>query len=127
MSIKRKSPHFAPWDADAVCRTENSWLIFYDSRVVELHLSWDLTPEQMRVFLPVAKKAGLDAIETRYSDFDEDMKSKGVITNSLYYNLLNIDELKILSILHVSLILFLFQKVPLALYFSYLYRLFVIY
>ena len=26
------------------------------------------------------------------SDFDEDMKSKGIITNSLYYNLLNIDS-----------------------------------
>ena len=26
------------------------------------------------------------------SDFDEEMKSKGIITNSLYYNLLNIDS-----------------------------------
>ena len=26
------------------------------------------------------------------SDFDEDMKSKGIITNTLYYNLLNIDS-----------------------------------
>lgn len=39
----------APWGADAVCRMENSWLIFYDDRVVELHLSWDLTPEQIAV------------------------------------------------------------------------------
>lgn len=37
----------APWGADAVRRMDNSWLIFYDDRVVELHLSWDLTPEQI--------------------------------------------------------------------------------
>ena len=36
-----------PWDADSVCRTENSWLIFYDSRVVELHASWELTEAQI--------------------------------------------------------------------------------
>ena len=49
MSIKREFHRFAPWGADAVCRTEDSWLIFYDDRVVELHLSWDLTLEQIAV------------------------------------------------------------------------------
>lgn len=39
----------APWGADAVRRMDNSWLIFYDDRVVELHLSWDLNPEQIAV------------------------------------------------------------------------------
>lgn len=39
----------APWGADAVRRMDNSWLIFYDDRVVELHLSWDLTPEQIAI------------------------------------------------------------------------------
>ena len=34
-----------------------------------------LTPRQMRSFLPEAKKAGLDAIETRYSEYDEEMTS----------------------------------------------------
>ena len=38
-----------PWGADSVIRMDNSWLIFYDDRVVELHLSWDLTPEQIAV------------------------------------------------------------------------------
>jgi hypothetical protein len=30
----------------------------------------------MRSFLPEAKKAGLDAIETRYSEYDEKMTAK---------------------------------------------------
>ncbi len=36
-----------PWDADDARRVGNSWLIFYDDRVIELHTSWDLTPEQI--------------------------------------------------------------------------------
>ena len=38
----------------------------------------NLTPEQMRKFLPEAKKAGLDAIETRYTDYDEEMTKTAV-------------------------------------------------
>jgi len=37
----------APWSAEAVRRAENSWLVFYDSRIVELHTSWELTPDQI--------------------------------------------------------------------------------
>ena len=50
----------------------------FGATAIMAHGLKDLTPEQMRVFLPVAKKAGLDAIETRYSDFDEDMTAIAV-------------------------------------------------
>ena len=36
------------------------------------------------------------------SDFDEDMKSKGIITNTLYYNLLNIDTHFIITLTNSS-------------------------
>ena len=38
----------------------------------------DLTPEQMRIFLPEAKEAGLDAIETFYSEFDEEKTATAI-------------------------------------------------
>ncbi len=50
----------------------------YGAAAVLAHGLKDLTGEQMREFLPVAKKAGLDAIETRYSDFDEEMTATAI-------------------------------------------------
>lgn len=35
------------WNAEDARRTENSWLLFYEDRVVELHVSWDLTEAQI--------------------------------------------------------------------------------
>ncbi len=37
----------ALWNAEDARRTENSWLLFYEDRVVELHASWDLTEAQI--------------------------------------------------------------------------------
>ena len=45
----------------------------FGATAIMAHGLINLTTEQMRDFLPEAKSAGLDAIETRYSDYDEDM------------------------------------------------------
>ena len=45
----------------------------FGATAIMAHGLIDLTPEQMRSFLPEAKIAGLDAIETRYSEYDEEM------------------------------------------------------
>ena len=50
----------------------------FGATAIMAHGLKDLTPEQMRDFLPLAKKAGLDAIETRYSDFDEEMTATAI-------------------------------------------------
>ncbi len=50
----------------------------YGATAIMAHGLKDLTTDQMRVFLPAAKKAGLDAIETRYSDFDEEMTATAI-------------------------------------------------
>ena len=48
----------------------------FGATAIMAHGLISLTPEQMRSFLPEAKKAGLDAIETRYSEYDEEMTAK---------------------------------------------------
>ena len=50
----------------------------FGATAIMAHGLKDLTPKQMRDFLPVAKKAGLDAIETRYSDFDDEMTATAI-------------------------------------------------
>ncbi len=45
----------------------------YGATAIMAHPLLNLTPEEMEVFLPEAKEAGLDAIETRYTEFDEKM------------------------------------------------------
>ena len=50
----------------------------FGATAVMAHGLKDLTKEQMKEFLPAAKRAGLDAIETRYSDFDEEMTETAV-------------------------------------------------
>ena len=42
------------------------------------HPLLNLTPEEMEEFLPEAKKAGLDAIETRYTEFTEEMTNTAI-------------------------------------------------
>ena len=50
----------------------------YGATAIMAHGLLNLTADQMREFLPEAKKAGLDAIETRYSDYDEEMSATAV-------------------------------------------------
>lgn len=45
----------------------------YGATAIFAHPLLNLTPEEMEIFLPQAKEAGLDAIETRYTEFDEKM------------------------------------------------------
>lgn len=47
-----------------------------DAIAVLAHPFLNLKEEELRVFLPQAKKRGLDAIETMYSDYDENMTEK---------------------------------------------------
>ena len=50
----------------------------FGATAIMAHGLKDLTVKQMKEFLPVAKRAGLDAIETRYSDFDEEMTAAAI-------------------------------------------------
>ena len=50
----------------------------FGAAAVMAHGLLNLTPEQMRDFLPEAKNAGLDAIETRYSEYDENASALSV-------------------------------------------------
>lgn len=50
----------------------------FGATAIMAHGLISLTREQMRSFLPEAKKAGLDAIETRYSDYDEEMTATAI-------------------------------------------------
>ena len=45
----------------------------FGAAAIMAHPLLNLTEEEMREFLPEAKKAGLDAIETNYTEFDEKM------------------------------------------------------
>ncbi len=45
----------------------------YGATAIMAHPLLNLNEEQLQVFLPEAKEAGLDAIETRYSKFDDSM------------------------------------------------------
>ncbi len=50
----------------------------YNATAIMAHPLLNLTPEEMEVFLPEAKEAGLDAIETQYTEFDEEMTRTAV-------------------------------------------------
>ena len=50
----------------------------FGATAIMAHGLINLTPKQMRDFLPEAKKAGLDAIETHYSDYDEEMTAAAI-------------------------------------------------
>ena len=50
----------------------------YGATAIMAHGLINLTAGQMRDFLPEVKKAGLDAIETRYSDYDEEMTATAI-------------------------------------------------
>ena len=45
----------------------------YRATAIMAHPLLNLNEEQLQVFLPEAKEAGLDAIETHYSKFDDSM------------------------------------------------------
>lgn len=45
----------------------------YGATAIMAHPLLNLNEEQLRIFLPEAKEAGLDAIETHYSKFDDSM------------------------------------------------------
>ena len=45
----------------------------YGATAIMAHPLLNLNEEQLQVFLPEAKEAGLDAIETHYSKFDDSM------------------------------------------------------
>lgn len=45
----------------------------FGATAIMAHPLLNLTPEEMRRFLPEAREAGLDAIETAYTEFDEEM------------------------------------------------------
>lgn len=51
----------------------------FGATAIMAHGLINLTPKQMRDFLPEAKKAGLDAIETHYSDYDEEMTATAIL------------------------------------------------
>ncbi len=50
----------------------------FGATAIMAHPLLNLTPEEMLEFLPQAKDAGLDAIETRYTEFDEEMTKTAV-------------------------------------------------
>lgn len=50
----------------------------FGATAIMAHGLINLTAEQMRDFLPGAKKAGLDAIETHYSDYDDEMTATAI-------------------------------------------------
>ena len=50
----------------------------YKATAIMAHPLLNLTPEEMEEFLPEAKKAGLDAIETRYTEFTEGMTNTAI-------------------------------------------------
>ena len=50
----------------------------FGATAIMAHPLLNLTYKDMREFLPLAKKAGLDAIETRYTEFDEEMTNTAV-------------------------------------------------
>ena len=50
----------------------------FGAAAVIAHPFLNLSMEELREFLPLAKEAGLDAIETRYTDFDEEMTRNAI-------------------------------------------------
>ncbi|MDO4415761.1 MAG: PHP domain-containing protein [Erysipelotrichaceae bacterium] len=50
----------------------------FGATAIMAHPLLNLTPEEMLEFLPEAKAAGLDAIETHYTEFDEEMTKTAV-------------------------------------------------
>lgn len=56
----------------------------YKATAIMAHPLLNLTTEEMVEFLPQAKEAGLDAIETRYTEFDEKMSETAVRLAGLF-------------------------------------------
>ena len=50
----------------------------YGATAIVAHPLLNLTPEELEVFLPEMKAAGLDAMETHYTEFDEKMMKTAV-------------------------------------------------
>lgn len=50
----------------------------YGATAIMAHPLLNLTPAELKVFLPEAKEAGLDAIETLYTEFDEEMTNTAI-------------------------------------------------
>lgn len=50
----------------------------YGATAIMAHPLLNLTPQELDIFLPEAKEAGLDAIETLYTEFDESMTRTAV-------------------------------------------------
>lgn len=50
----------------------------YHATAIMAHPLLNLTPDEMKLFLPEARNAGLDAIETHYTEFDEEMTKTAV-------------------------------------------------
>ena len=50
----------------------------YGATAIMAHPLLNLTPEELKVFLPEAREAGLDAIETIYTEFDEEMTNTAI-------------------------------------------------
>ncbi|MCR5005775.1 MAG: PHP domain-containing protein [Clostridiales bacterium] len=50
----------------------------YGATAIVAHPLLNLTPEELEVFLPEMKAAGLDAMETHYTEFDEKMTKTAV-------------------------------------------------
>ncbi len=52
------------------------FIIVYGAAAIVAHPFLNLTLEELKEFLPLAKEAGLDAIETLYTEFDEETTRK---------------------------------------------------
>ena len=51
----------------------------YGATAIMAHPLLNLTYNEMMEFLPIAKKAGLDAIETHYTEFDDEMTNTAIL------------------------------------------------
>ncbi len=56
----------------------------FGATAIMAHPLLNLTYQEMNEFLPMAKDAGLDAIETRYTEFDEEMTQMAVSLAQTY-------------------------------------------
>ncbi|MBP3891675.1 MAG: PHP domain-containing protein [Solobacterium sp.] len=50
----------------------------FGATAIMAHPLLNLTPEELKIFLPQAKESGLDAIETHYTEFDEGMTKTAI-------------------------------------------------
>ena len=56
----------------------------FGATAIFAHPLLNLTYNEMTEFLPLAKEAGLDAIETRYTEFDEEMRQTAISLAETY-------------------------------------------